>query len=60
MIIVSIFTTGIAGIIYGGRYDFSFLLAFWVVYHGSTLLRQRVSYYLKIFLVSGGIMLFLS
>jgi len=60
MILVSFFTTGIPGIIYGGRYDFSFLLAFWILYHGSTLLSGHVSYYLKIFLISGGVMLFLS
>lgn len=60
MIVVSFFTTGIPGIIYGGRYDFSFLLAFWVVYHGSVLLREHVGYYLKLFLISGGVMLFLS
>lgn len=59
MIVVSLFTTGIPGIIYGGRYDFSFLLAFWVIYHGSSLLKEHVWYYLKVFLISSGIMLFL-
>lgn len=60
MIVVTLFTTGVPGIIYGGRYDFSFLLAFWLIYHGSGLLREHVWYYLKIFLISSGIMLILS
>lgn len=60
MLVISIFTTGTDGIIYGGRYDFSFLLTFWVVYHGFPLLWESVRYYLKIFLISGGTMLLLS
>jgi hypothetical protein len=60
MIVVSLFTTGIPGIIYGGRYDFSFLLTFWILYHGSLLLREHTSYYLKLFLISSGLMLFFS
>jgi hypothetical protein len=60
MFTVSVFTTGLPGIIYGGRYDFSFLLAFWILYHGSPLLAHTVSYYLRIFLISSGLMLFCS
>ena len=60
MIGVSLFTTGIAGIIYGGRYDFAFLLAFWIIYHGAPLLTHPASYYLRVFLISSGLMLFCS
>lgn len=60
MLVVSIFTTGLPGIIYGGRYDFSFLLAFWIIYHGAPLLAHSASYYLRIFLISSGLMLFCS
>ncbi len=60
MVLISIPTTWIAGIIYGGRYDFAFLLAFWIIYHGSPFLHEKVSYYLQLFLISWGIMLFLS
>jgi len=60
MILVSIFTTWIAGIVYWGRYDFSFLLAFWLLYHGSPLLARSTAYYIKTFLVSWWVMLFLS
>jgi hypothetical protein len=60
MVIVSVFTTGLAGIIYGGRYDFSFLITFWVAYHGSQFLEKPISYYIKLILISSGIMLFIS
>ncbi len=60
MLWITLFTTGIPGTIFGGRYDFSFLLMFWVVYHGRWLLYENLSYYLKLFLISSGVMLFLS
>lgn len=60
LLVVSIFTTGIRGILFGGRYDFEFLLAFWTLYHGYPLLQKPFSYYIKLFLLSGGIMIFLS
>lgn len=60
MLVITVFTTGLSGIIYGGRYDFSFLLVFWLLYHGASLLRESTAYYLRLFLISGGIMLFLS
>ena len=60
MIIVSLFTTGIQGIIYGGRYDFAFLITYLIAYHGFVLLQKPISYYIYLFLVSSGIMLFLS
>ncbi|MBX9809709.1 O-antigen ligase family protein, partial [Candidatus Gracilibacteria bacterium] len=60
MILVSIFTTGIQGIIYGGRYDFAFLITYLVAYHGYALLEKPISYYIYLFLISSGIMLFLS
>jgi hypothetical protein len=60
LVFISFFTTGMRGIIYGGRYDFSFLITFSIVYHGFFLLGKPLSYYLKLFLLSGGVMLFLS
>lgn len=43
---------GIASLVYGGRYDFEFLIAFLIAKHGSSLLTGTVSLYLKIFLLS--------
>lgn len=60
MIGISIFTTGFRGIIYGGRYDFSFLIIFLIAYHGFPLLQKPISYYLRLFLIASGIMLFFS
>ncbi len=60
MVLVSLFTTGISGITYGWRYDFSFLLAFFTIFHGASFLEKPVSYYLRLFLVSSGIMLVIS
>jgi hypothetical protein len=57
---ISVFTTGISGIIYGGRYDFAFLIAFFTLYHGAPLLEKTISYYVRLFLISGGIMLLIS
>lgn len=59
-IVVTIFTTGIHGMIYGGRYDFSFLLVFLLAYHGFPLLQKPISYYIKLFLISAGAMLLIS
>ncbi len=60
MVIITVFTTGIRGFIFGGRYDFAFLLVYLLAYHGFPLLAKPVSYYLRLFLISSGIMLFLS
>lgn len=60
MILVTLFTTGISGLIFGGRYDFIFLIAFLLVYHGQEYLQKSLSHYIKIFLYSAGIMLFIS
>jgi hypothetical protein len=57
---VTFFTTGITGLIYGGRYDFAFLVLFFIVYHGSWLLEQKHVYYIRLFLISSGVALFLS
>ncbi len=57
---VSFFTTGIRGIVYGGRYDFEFLIAFFTLFHGAIFLEKPISYYLRLFLISGGIALFIS
>lgn len=56
---ITLFTTGISGLIYGGRYDFEFLVTFFIVFHGFSLLSKPASYYVKLFLISGGIALFL-
>ena len=50
----------ISGILFGWRYDFSFLLAFFIVYHWVGFLEKTKAYYIKIFIVSGGIMLAIS
>jgi len=60
MLVVSVFTTGIQWIIYGWRYDFEFLLAFWIIFHGAIFLEKPISAYIKIFLISCWSMLFLS
>lgn len=58
--LLSLFTTGFTGLIFGGRYDFSFLVLFFIIYHGFPLLVKPFSYYIKLALISTGIMLFLS
>lgn len=58
LIVITLMTTGLRGIIYWGRYDFSFLLVFFVVFHGIQLLEKPISYYVRLFLISGGIALF--
>lgn len=60
MIVITISTTGIRGIVFWGRYDFAFLLTYLIAYHGFPLLERPISYYLRLFLISSGIMLFLS
>lgn len=60
LLIISFFTTGMSGIVYGWRYDFSFLILFWVIYHGSSLLKKGVAYYVKLALVSMSIMIVIS
>lgn len=60
MTIITISTTGIRGLVFGGRYDFSFLVIFLIAYHGFPLLGRSLSYYLRIFLISAGLMLFIS
>lgn len=60
MIGITLFTTGIRGLIYGGRYDFSFLIIFLIAYHGYPILQKPISYYIRLFLISSGIMIFFS
>lgn len=60
LILISFWTTGIRGIVYGWRYDFEFLVMFWVMYHWSEFLEKPLSYYLKLFLISCGSMLLIS
>ncbi len=60
MSIITIFTTGIKGLVFGGRYDFIFLIVFLVFYHGSQFLKYSIAHYIKIFLISAGAMLFVS
>jgi hypothetical protein len=57
LLIVSTFTTGISGIVFWWRYDFSFLIVFWIIYHGAWLLKENFSYYIKLALGSCGVML---
>ena len=58
--LVTLFTTGMHGLVYGGRYDFAFLLLFFVVFHGASFLTCPVSSYIRLFLIAGGIALFVS
>lgn len=60
MVVISLFTTGIPGIVYWGRYDFEFLMAFWILFHGGQLLDKPTHYYIRLFLISSWIMLGLS
>ncbi len=57
LVLITLFTTRFHGIIYGGRYDFSFFIAFLLLIHGYPLLQKPISYYLRIFLISSGIAL---
>lgn len=60
MSVVTIFTTGVRGLIFGGRYDFIFLIVFLFALYGREFLLKPLSYYIKIFLISAGAMLFVS
>ena len=60
MVAVTLRTTGMTGLIYGGRYDFAFLMVYLIVYHGYPFLRQSFSYYIRLFLFSAAVMVFLS
>lgn len=60
MVGITVYTTWMRWALYGGRYDFSFLLAFFAVFHGFSFLMKPISYYIRIFLISGGIMIFIS
>ena len=52
MVSITLFTTGTRGLLYGGRYDFSFLIAFFATLHGFVFLEKPLSYYIRIFLIS--------
>ena len=58
--IVTLWTTGVRWLIFGGRYDFAFLLTYLIAYHGYVFLGRPISYYLRIFLFSAGSMLLIS
>lgn len=60
MIAVTIFTTGVKWLVFGGRYDFIFLIIFLFAYYSKNFLIKPISHYIKIFLVSSGIMLLVS
>ncbi len=60
LILISIVNhASITSIIYGGRYDFEFLLAFLFAKHGKQFLSEKISFYVKMFLYSGGIAILL-
>lgn len=59
-VIVTLFTTWIRGLIFGGRYDYQFLIMLLVAYYGYAYLQKPLSYYIRIFLYSWGCMLLLS
>ncbi|MDD2487554.1 MAG: O-antigen ligase family protein [Candidatus Gracilibacteria bacterium] len=54
ILISAINLISIKAFIYGARYDFEFLLLFMIFKHGSYMLQEKLSYYIKIFLISGG------
>lgn len=58
VIITLVSGLGLASLVYGGRYDFEFLIAFLIAKHGATLLTGTVSQYLRIFLLSASLALF--
>jgi hypothetical protein len=60
MVGITLFTTGVRGLVFGGRYDFAFLFTYLIAYHGYRLLAEPLSYYLRIFLCSAGLMIFMS
>lgn len=60
LIFITLFTTGFTGLLYGWRYDFEFLIAFFIIFHGSRFLKESSAYYVRLFLISGWIMLFFS
>jgi len=45
----------IKAIIYWWRYDFEFLMIFLITRHGSFILKQKLSYYIRLFLISAWI-----
>ena len=51
---------GLANIIYGGRYDFEFLIALLTIKHGAQFLKSPISAYVRLFLMSASIALILS
>lgn len=58
LIIVTFFYSApFSHLVYGGRYDFEFLFAFFLIKHGYPLLRHRPMRYFKDFILSGGIAL---
>ena len=60
LLAITAYTTWVRWALYGGRYDFFFLLAFFAVFHGFSFLSQPRSYYIRIFLIAGGIMIAIS
>ncbi len=60
MTTVTLGTTGISGLLYGGRYDFEFLILFLIVLHGMVLLPRPISSYVRLFLITAGIALGIS
>ncbi|MBS9775192.1 O-antigen ligase family protein [Candidatus Gracilibacteria bacterium] len=51
---------GLKSIIYGGRYDFMFLIVMLIYKHSGTFLQATKEELIKVFLISGGISLFLA
>ena len=52
--------TGLKAIIFGGRYDFEFLLVMLFVKHGQPFLKEKINYYLRLFIYSTGIAIIIS
>ncbi|MDD4530788.1 MAG: hypothetical protein PHO80_04555, partial [Candidatus Gracilibacteria bacterium] len=50
---------GLKSLFYGARYDFEFFFVFLLMKHGRQFLQKPVSYYIKLFLLSGGAAIFI-
>lgn len=58
MLITLVNHHGLAYLVYGGRYDFEFLIALLIAKHGVPFLKGSIAQYVRIFLWSGSLALF--
>lgn len=59
LLAITLFNHGsLSAFVYGGRYDFEFLIAFLIIRHASSLLTGSIASYVRIFLISASAALF--